>query len=373
MSQTVAPSSEAHRCQLFALPTDAHFLVAGSHTYTTGSHHMIVFRTDLKTVPPEFDGVTDCYAGGADGNGIMGHVRGVVYGSQVPTGSTQLPAGVGLELNAGEIVLFQTHYLNASTKPLDARADVTLVVSDGQGITTKAGTLFYYDPFIDVPPNTHGARAQMRCKIPQDVTIVGAQSHYHARGVDYAAYLDPPTGPESTTPFYTSSDWDHPKSLAAPMQVAAGSFLRYSCTYDNADATKEFFQGQSAANDEMCMFIGMYYPRLDDRNAEFCMPPVGDEYGTGTMGCGDMLTCVSKCPPFPKAVGLGGNVDVDPCWQKCFVSSCPAASRKLFDLNDCTQSSCATECADSSSSACQSCALSKCSTQTTACLSDACK
>src|SRR5438445_8547365 len=119
----------------------------------------------------------------------------------------------------------------------------------------------------------------------------------------------------------------------------------------------------------MCMFTGVYYPRLDNPKDELCLPPKSDDFGTGNVGCGGTLSCIEKCPPLPKDVGEGGNADVDPCWQKCFVESCPAATGKLFALDACTKDKCAVECNDPSTSGCVSCATSKCSDPVTACIS----
>jgi hypothetical protein len=376
MESHVLPGTEAHTCEFIVTPTHADgFVVAASHVYTPGSHHMILFRTDLTAIPPGGDQPVDCYASAA--GGPMSHVRGIIYGAQTPTGQMTYPTGVGLPLAAGEVVLMQTHYLNASSQPLDARADLTLDVSDGTGITTHAGVLFFYDPFIDVPPASTTARAQMRCAIPSDITLITAASHYHARGNDYAAYVDPPNAAVATTPFYTSKDWDHPTTLGSPLSIAAGSRVRFSCGYQNADPTKEYFQGQSAADDEMCTFFAIYYPEMG-QDADFCMAPgAADMLGTGTQTCSQTLSCLQTCATNGAApIALSpGHTDVDPCNQKCFVTSCGPAAAKLAALNACVQAMCAAPCgsgAGAPSSACQQCALSSCNDATNACLGDTC-
>jgi hypothetical protein len=228
--------------------------------------------------------------------------------------------------------------------------------------------LFFYDPFIDVPVASK-SRAQMRCGIPSNITLFTASSHYHKRGSDYAAYVDPPSGPIATSPFYTSSDWDHPASLAAPLAIAAGSRLRFSCGYDNTTGTAEYFQGQSAQNNEMCMFTGLYYPALTLQD-DMCLT-THDMFGTGSANCMSLLSCVRACPP--NGISFSpGQANVDTCDQKCFVASCATASGKIIALDDCTQAHCKTECADTSSSACSMCVSSYCLTEYAACVNDAC-
>ena len=64
------------------------------------------------------------------------------------------------------------------------------------------------------------------------------------------------------------------------MPIQAGPCDRYYCDYDNTQGTQAYFQGQSAVNNEMCMFIGLYYPAMTPAD-EQCLS--GDTYGTGTV------------------------------------------------------------------------------------------
>jgi hypothetical protein len=208
----------------------------------------------------------------------------------------------------------------------------------------------------------------MRCLVKNDVTLVSASSHYHRRGNDYAAYLDPPSGPLATTPFYTSADWDHPKSLASTMTIAAGSRIRFNCGYDNGAGTKEYFQGQSASDNEMCMFIGVYYPEIGQAD-DFCQTDP-DMFGTGTTGCSTSLECLRQCP---KSAGGNGPFYVDDCTQKCLVASCPGSTPKIQAVGACSKQNCATECTDRKSAACVTCTASNCSDVVSACTADACQ
>jgi len=370
MQSSVAAGGETHRCLYIVAPTTTEtFIVKGSHSYTPGSHHMILYRTDLSEIPAGMDGDADCYEGGGAG-GFMSHVRGIVYAAQTPTGELDYPQGVGLPVAAGEVFMMQTHYLNASSDVLDARADLSLTLSDGSDITTHAGILFFYDPFIDVPPKATAARAATRCLIRGDITLITASSHYHKRGYDYAAFIDPAADQLATDPFYTSSDWEKPTALATPFAISAGSRVRYQCVYANA-STNEYFQGQSAEDDEMCMFIATYYPALETADEECTRDR--DMIGTGSVGCGGTLACLRACPSGFDPGSLGaGNTSVDPCIQTCLVDSCPDATAKLFAVNACTRDKCSAECANAGSSDCTTCAQAQCGSQAVACISDAC-
>lgn len=369
MEETVMGGQEIFDCQYVTLPDVQAFMIKGQHEYTPGSHHLLLYTTDLTTIPAGQTGVQSCYEG-TGSNSVMSHVNGVLYAGQVPMGSETLPPGVGLETTPSQVLLFQVHYLNATASAIDAHVSVHLTTQTTP-VKENAGILFFYDPFIDVPQGA-GAVAAMRCPIKQNITLFSESSHYHARGVGYQAYLDPPSGAEATTPFYTSSNWASPTIALDTMQVPAGSYIRYYCDYDNTAGTQAFFQGQSAAVNEMCMFIGMYYPAMTTADEE-CYS--GDMYGTGTVSCVNTLSCLAACPPAPADAGAGSGPQqvafATPCIQQCFAQSCPDATAVLEPALNCIQSSCGSQCA-TSGSACDTCVADNCATQYEACANAAC-
>ncbi len=376
MNVTVPAGKELFECQFVKMPASAadQFVVAAEHTYTPGSHHLLLFRTDVTTLAPGMDQLQDCYEGG--GGTVMSHVRGVLYGSQIPKGSETLPSGIGFKMASEEVLLLQVHYLNATTSDVNASVDVGLfTTTDATKIQTLAGVLFYYDPFIDVPPSVSNAKAGARCTLPQDINLFTVFPHYHSRGVGYQAYLDAPGAAPSATPFYTSTDWEHPAPFnGGPMTVAKGTQIRWYCDYDNSDPTKEYFQGPSAADNEMCMFTGVYWPAMDQAS-EFCLSTM-DNFGTGSATCAQTSTCIEGCPAGSAPMNLGsgttdGTADVSPCWQKCIVDSCAAASGPLFAQMKCIGDNCATQCAAGGGD-CLTCAAQMCANEINTCNTAAC-
>jgi hypothetical protein len=365
--QTVDKGSEVTRCKLVSMPAGERYVIGASHMYTPGSHHMLLYRTDLAAIPAGMDGVMGCYE---DGGALMSHVRGVLYGSTVPQGKFTLPEGVAFQMASEEVLLLQAHYVNATQGSLDARVTVDLVTTvDKSRVRDHAGTLFYYDPFIDVPPHAT-ATASGRCTLSSDIHLVSIFPHYHSRGVGYRAYLDLPGQPAAADPFYVSTDYNHPAEFTGgPLTISAGTALRWYCDYDNVMGTAEYFQGQSATDNEMCMFTGMYYPAMSTVEEE-CRHSM-DMFGTGTTTCADTLTCVQSCPTAgaPRGLGVAG-ADVAPCWQKCITASCPSASTPLLAMLLCAGKNCATECAPGGD--CRGCVVAKCGAQALACQTAAC-
>jgi hypothetical protein len=364
MKATAPASSEVFKCQYVSMPATAGWVVGGKNEFTSGSHHLLLYKTDLTAIPAGEDGVGDCYEGddGGPTPDFMNHIRGVVYPSATPVQTLTFPAAVGLPYVANEVYLFQVHYLNATATDIAAEVDVHLDTASS-GITTNAGVLFFYDPFIDVPGNAT-AKAGMRCPIPNDITVFTSGSHQHARGVGVQAYLD--TSSPAASPFYKSTNWASPTVDTTSFQVKAGSFIRYYCDYDNTQGTSEYIQGPSAATNEMCMFIGMYYPAMTT-DVEQC--DNGDEYGTGTTTCMDTLNTLTTCPE--EDTGPEG-INYTECVQKAFVDSCPNVTAPLTTFLTCSSNKCATACGSASgdggtSDACTSCITTNCATEYLGC------
>jgi hypothetical protein len=365
MQLEIAAGTETTLCQFVKMPAGKAYVTSAHHEYTPGSHHMLLYRTDLTKIDAGMDQVQDCYEGG--GGTIMSHVRGVIYGSQEPKGATMLPEGVGYQVASEEVLLLQVHYLNATAAPLRSTVTVSLHTTPTP-VAHLAGVLFFYDPFIDVPAGAM-ATANARCTLPKDITLLGVFPHYHARGVGYRAYLDLPSQPVAADPFYTSTDWNHPAEwTGGPMKLNAGTAIRWYCDYDNTAGSDEFFQGPSARTNEMCMFTGAYYPAMDAAS-EGCYSGMS-MFGSGTATCGATLTCLQACPAGSAPTKLGSGMgDVDPCWQKCFTQSCASASTPLLAQLNCLGANCAAECAAGN---CSTCAQQKCLTQSIDCLNATC-
>jgi hypothetical protein len=209
------------------------------------------------------------------------------------------------------------------------------------------------------------------------MTVVFATTHQHLRGTGVEVFLDAPDGTKATSPLISSTNWDTPPVADVPIPLAAGSNVRTICSYQGDD--QDAIQGQDKHDNEMCMFVGYYYPVVDTPQEGFfenCVQTpipggVGDSYGTGTKACGQALSCIQACPPGDAPNPHDGHIDVGKCWQECLVSSCASASAPLNAVGYCVQTHCATECAPGGN--CPACVLSKCSTEYSACSAHKCE
>jgi len=360
---------EVHLCQYVQMPTsaDGEIWVSGrSHQYNAGSHHYGLYRTTIDSLPDGFDfnQPQDCW-GPTD---PMKYTTDFIVLEQTQRASVDFPEGVGLRFKSGEILMVQLHALNPQAVAADATLDVELKTVAKSKVVSEMSLLQFYDPFIYVPPQAD-AKAGMRCQIPNDLTLMEGNGHFHLKGVDFQAFLDPPQGDRATISFLESTDWEHPQQYQGTMSIPAGSHVRFQCQYRNPDA-RPYIQGQDKFENEMCMFWGYAYPAPADRMAINCAGPYGDEFGVGTKTCAETTACLQLCPAGEApSFGVAGRVDVGPCFQKCMVESCPNADALVARQNRCIQMQCQAECAAGD---CASCAIAKCADEVTACQTAAC-
>lgn len=367
MDVTVPAGAEIFRCEFVRMPKTAdggdQFVSAMAHDYTPGSHHLLLFRTDVKAIPTGLDGVRDCN----EGDSAMKYARGYVSGGQTPHERRELPAGIGLPFASDEVLLLQVHYVNAGKTDLTASVKVMLDLADKASIHQRAGVLRMYDPFIYVPASGT-AKATERCPIKHDITLLGAGSHMHRRGVAFKAWVDAPGAPPAATPLFTNEDWQHPIDWIGPLAVAKGSFVRFECAYQNGDP-RAVVQGESAELNEMCMLSGIYYPEMpagDDTCTDF------DSVGTGTASCQATSACLQACPPGDiPTVFDSGPPKIGACSQQCMTASCPNAYGPLIAQASCAKKACPTECA-SAGDACTQCVIANCLTQAVDCQNTTC-
>jgi len=375
-SFTTPPGQETHWCQYLRLPKSesGELLLTGYQWTWSGLHHWSLYQT-VGELPTDLDvdHPFDCFAPGG-----MDHASAaalLIAGD--PSGERSFPPDTGFALHSEEVVMVQAHTINPTSVVQNPTLDIQLALANPRDVTTRLGLIQFYDPYIVVPTHTD-AVAQMRCRLPQDVTILRATTHQHIRGTGVTVFLDGAGGETGTEPVLESRDWEHPTVLDSELRVGAGSYLRTVCQY-HGDDHDLVIQGQDKLDNEMCMFIGFYHPALarEDGGEAFenCFQTplpggVGDAFGAGTQSCAESLSCVRGCAPADAPRPSNGGVNVGACWQSCMVDSCPGASAPLDALLYCVRQQCAAEC--SGTEACTSCVAAKCGSQYVACQAQSC-
>ena len=102
-----------------------------------------------------------------------------------------------------------------------------------------------------------------RCPIPQNITLFTEGSHYHARGVGYQAYLDPPSGSPAKHALLHVEQLGQPDYCPSiPSTCRPARTFATTATTTTRRARRPTSKARAPRKNEMCMFIGMYYPAM---------------------------------------------------------------------------------------------------------------
>jgi hypothetical protein len=244
----VPPGGEVYLCQNFKNPFGSDVdIVQSQSQMTPGSHHLFVFKPGA-SADAGFEGsVAPC-------SGLEFH--DLVYGSQTSTSVTTYPAGVGQFVAGTQTLRLQAHYLNTGTDTIHAKVLVAFDVAL-EPVLAHAAWLLLNNNWVSVPPGASSASTSLSI-LPEagDIKLLTVQSHMHRHGVHFAASL------ADGTPIYETDQWSEPqpKSFDPPgFAIAAGSTIDFTCDYQNDTGSTLTF-GESASDNEMCLFGGLYYP-----------------------------------------------------------------------------------------------------------------
>jgi hypothetical protein len=338
MVSTLAAATETERCMFYQVPPEGLYVNRQEIRYSPGSHHVLVFLTPYGEIPTRNErgqtvdtgGVFECGEGGPTANWKVNGVVGGAQKADAPPVVEGLPADTAMVVPGGSVLMMNTHYLNASTRPLETDARINLYLMPKEQVRREAGIIFFYNPFIHVAGNSR-ASARMSCPIRKDITLVNGQSHMHKRGVDYVAYLTDAEG-NRLDELYRTKEWEEVvlRKYEPGKQLLAGQQIDYQCGYDNKE-DRTVIQGL-ATTDEMCMFLGLYYPR--DPQTEFCAldeeaqaVSLGARWiGSGTADGAATADCLTR------AMGKDGG---DAALYACVVNSCEKISVPLTESARC--------------------------------------
>ena len=186
MSGHVGANGEILDCVYVRMPADRGKIAVGSaeSTFTPGSHHFLVYRTSYDAIPANGDRVHAC----SDAEQIAG-ITGSYYEAQTPMARRDLPSGVAHVFKPGEVLLMTAHYLNATATGFDTQVHFRLHTEDVARVKHEAGSIFFYNPVIQVPPFSQ-VTVTRTCPLDQDVELALLWSHMHSRGVRFTATSD---------------------------------------------------------------------------------------------------------------------------------------------------------------------------------------
>jgi hypothetical protein len=305
----VAPGTEVQDCYFVRVPD----LAAGADLWIDqfkiaqrdGSHHMNVFRVKTIIDLDPSAGV-DIMLGDLPAKLIAGGECRIstnwadwplVVNSQdsSPVGSVydwELPAGVAQRFTPGELLMVQTHYVNATEQVTPGGGEVKInFYRSTQQTPIEMGTLFATQQHIRICRSSPAPTFDGACSFPPgyQAHVAAANGHFHARGKQFSIYgWDGLTAsrPADNALVYQSQSWDDPvMATGIDAVIPPGGGIWWSCAYqwreptagcdvvnardDEQEGDCCYTFGNSAESSEHCNVFLYYWPKVDNADI-FC-------------------------------------------------------------------------------------------------------
>ena len=218
-----------------------------------GSHHMNLFRVrTIVGLDPE-NGVVQVGKNGAGPCFVSSNWADwplIANTQQEGDEDWSYPDGVANELAATEVLMVQTHYVNAATQQTAGgvgQVGINLWSLAPADVKYQLGTVFATNQNIRICESNPTPSFTAGCQFGGDqaVHIIGANGHFHSRGKEFDMYGwdgKTTTPPLSSSRFYQSTSWAEPPMLHSPaldVQVQGGGGFQWSCSFQWQDPNVE--------------------------------------------------------------------------------------------------------------------------------------
>jgi hypothetical protein len=278
---SVEPGQEVQDCYFFRVPSDSEvFIQRMVLRQRQGSHHLNVFRVgtllDLRGEDGEVVRGTNapnspCWKSSNWADWPL-LVNSQISEPGKETVDFTLPPGVAQKLMPGELLMLQTHYVNATTQmtPSVGEAWINFESIPKAQVTAELGTYFATNQNLRICPG-ETKFVEKLCRFSHPATVIAANGHFHSRGTRFQMFpYDPQTG--KGAPFYDSTSWSDPlmaRGLTVPIPDQGG--VIYRCEYTApAEACGDpnqgccFTFGPKVETSEHCNAFLYFYPRINN-------------------------------------------------------------------------------------------------------------
>jgi hypothetical protein len=185
---------------------------------------------------------------------------GAIGGEGTGAASSHLPDGLYFRVPAGQALMVNTHWLNATDDVVDGQAVVDLKFDKASDQRVIADLFANNGDTFEIASGQTNSY-DVNCTLPQDMNIAMSGNHMHnygasaytelvhADGSKQMVVADPMWSPEMQfNPHYL------PFSLDAPLVARAGDTYHTHCEWTNTTSKTQYFP------DEMCVGFSYYFP-----------------------------------------------------------------------------------------------------------------
>ena len=197
-----------------------------------------------------------CFSGAGEG---VEH-RGEVVSWAPGQGAVLFPAGVGLELPEGAVMVYQVHYNLVDPSTL-GQPDQTMIRLQLDAEVERPAELMLPDRFLggdatpsELPPGREEVVVYYPLYLGEQVDVVGVLPHMHERGRAMQVYVDGIGIARRCLMEVPAWDfeWQRLYFFEQPVRVRADERLQVWCRYDTSSDDEPIYPGWGTQN-EMCL------------------------------------------------------------------------------------------------------------------------
>jgi hypothetical protein len=262
----VPVGTEVQSCYYINVPAETDVDVTRiEFAYTSGSHHVNVFRTEDPTYMHEDGSMTEDCWDAPDWTKVS-----LVANSQLEALDWVLPDTTAIPMGPASQLIVQIHYVNIdagnqTTPTNEGEAYINFYAEPKGTRANPLGALFANNRSISLPPHEYSSFTAS-CMLPEGSNVIALSGHFHSRGQQFL--IDRYTGATDTTEavvgeeVYGSTQWDEPQFETydvGDIVLGANEGLAYTCDFFN-DTDETIVFGPHVETDEHCNMFGYYYP-----------------------------------------------------------------------------------------------------------------
>jgi hypothetical protein len=275
----VPPGREREVCQAVRLPISRpldidRITVRMPSSATLASHHLAMFIADANASDLPLGGPVDNVGCTGVGGDIVGPILGFVQ--RLNGDVIRFPKGVGVTIRPDQVLLLNSHYVNAGDAPVMLDLAVNFRKAKRRAIKRHAKSFQLGTLDIAVPAGgTGSATSEWAVPFPMTLVWASSHSHKHTTSVDVDALIGGVARPLVRTTSYAEPDFNYYEP--SELRLVPGDVIRWTCHYEN-DTDRLVTFGVTAA-DEMCFAVGFFL--TDDDGPVPALPPERLCFGNG--------------------------------------------------------------------------------------------
>jgi hypothetical protein len=193
----------------------------------------------------------------------MTNTRFLAAGGAESIGTLEIPDGLAFRIPANTQLMIQTHWINATPKPVDGQA-VAYITVQPSSQTRQVMDLFNVVATNIKIPAGQTATVSTACNIKKNLQLYTLTGHEHEFGSHVDVELNDANGGSS---MLWSYDWQPSFQSAppytiygatTPLLLNSGQNMKVTCSWDNTMGATDLRFPR-----EMCVASGFYFPAVD--------------------------------------------------------------------------------------------------------------